>query len=367
MRSHETMPDSPSPTADQTDLIEPAFVARVEQFVAQRESLAPALAAYAEELPAGRHRRDLRTVVAKLQADASAADLCRLPNAESTLLPLLSVEQHPAEAGKRLNERLNEARRDMDLQRQRRRVLCYPLVILLLAIAVIVFLCVVVVPVFRNIFAEFGLQLSDFTLVVLALSNAILSHPVGLLFATILVLAMVNIGWRVINWSGAPEKLFGYLISGNSRELLAMATFFRRLSESLAAQLPLPVALRTAGRASNRRPIQEAANRLAENVEQGVTHLAGVPAARRFPKAMTYLLTQYHDQTEDVASPGNAAQSTVRMLDELAEVITDRVRNRFDWSSGIVAQFSLILVGVLVATVLLSLLLPLVTLVEALA
>ncbi|MGI9455339.1 MAG: type II secretion system F family protein, partial [Aeoliella sp.] len=158
--------------------------------------------------------------------------------------------------------------------------------------------------------------------------------------------------------------MFGYLAIGNSRELAAMAAFTRRLAEGLAADLPLPVALKLAGQTCNHRTIQRAAQYLAADVATGATggtdSLSHSPASRRFPATLIYVL-QLPEQ-----SSSTAESSTVRLLDELADTYSRRVHDRVDWSTGILSQFSVLMVGLLVGAVMLAVLLPLVRLVDGL-
>jgi len=62
---------------------------RIAEVLEQREILAPALAAFAEELPHGRSRRELGTLVTRLQSDATVDDFCGEDDRTASWLLLL--------------------------------------------------------------------------------------------------------------------------------------------------------------------------------------------------------------------------------------------------------------------------------------
>ncbi|MGI9428692.1 MAG: type II secretion system F family protein, partial [Bythopirellula sp.] len=228
------MPNSSLP-ADNAPQAQQTLPARVARLIEQRETLAPALSAFASELPAGRYRRDLRSFVARLEAGTTAEQFCDSPDAMAMLLPLLSANGRTAEAGDRLHELFAESAREEDLRRQRRRILAYPIVVSLLAVAVLTFLCVAVVPVFADIFQSFSIQLPKFTVAVIQLSDWIRFQPVFLALITLTTGLLLYCVWRLATFSEWFEWMFGYLAIGNSREFAAMAALTRRLAEGLAA------------------------------------------------------------------------------------------------------------------------------------
>jgi len=373
----------PGPTSQSSELarqMEQMLEARVTRLLEHRETLALALDAIAEELPAGLYRHELRVLVEKLNRGAAADELCRVPKTADLLLPLLAAGPQPAVAVDRCHKILAESCRELDLRRQQRRVFAYPAVVALIAVAVLVFLCIVVVPVYGQIFRSFGLVLPGLTKGILQLSEWLRFRSIGVALVMIAAGSVFYLLWRLAASLSLFDRIFGYLTSGNSREVSALATFTQRLAEGLAAELPLPVAICLAGRSSHRRAIQRAARQLAEDAADSATQVGRSPAAGRFPATLIYALSDSgclagaRPSASDVLPPDGGAEehdaalsTRVRLLRELAEVYADRVRYRRDWSSGIRSQFSLVLVGLIVGTVLLALLLPLFQLINSLS
>ncbi len=62
---------------------------RIAEMLEQRETLAPALEAFAEEMPASRRRRELRRLAGRLRNGATVDEFCQEKNMTTTWLPLL--------------------------------------------------------------------------------------------------------------------------------------------------------------------------------------------------------------------------------------------------------------------------------------
>lgn len=348
---------SAKPTSSSAFEPPPALVERVAVWLSERDVITPMLQALTKELPAGRYRRELRDLTSRLEQGAMADDLCRSRETVATLMPLLAMGPTTAESGRRLAGLLGQSVAEDERRRQRRRLMAYPLVVVLLATAVFVFLALVVVPVFAEMFNDFGMQIPLATELIVALSRLIRHHPLGLLVGVLATVGAVGLVWYLIRASLGLGNAVGILTKGSSREVSTMALFVRRLSEGVAAALPLPVAMRLAAETTPSLRLRRVAIQVARELDGGEQPLAQITAARRFPATMIHLVDQAG------AGPSNLADRLARLSDALSE----RVASRFDWSTGIVAQMSVFVVGALVAFVLLSLLLPLVSLIEGLS
>jgi type II secretory pathway component PulF len=145
------------------------------------------------------------------------------------------------------------------------------------------------------------------------------------------------------------------LTSGNSRQLTVMATFVRRLAESLNTGLPLPTALRLAGQSSGKPWLLHETAALAHGLETDWPEHERPPWAASLPPSVVYALRA-----------GPEGGPSVPLLQEMAEIYAERVRNRFDWSTGFLPHVTILAVGFAVAMVVLALFLPLISLINGL-
>ena len=128
------------------------------------------------------------------------------------------------------------------------------------------------------------------------------------------------------------------------------------------AGLSLPGALRLAGHRCGRNSLRRAADSLADSFEHGLLAWADTPAARRLPATLVYAL-----RLHAAAGPPKADPPSARLLHQLAEMYAERVRDRFNWFTGMFAPFSILMVGLVIMIVVLALFMPLISLIEGLS
>jgi protein transport protein HofC len=323
---------------------------RIAQVLEQRDTLAPALAAFAEEMPTGLPRRELKRLASRLSEGATAEQLSQSPKLTAAWIPLLSGGASLGSTNF-LHDLFAESSRDSAMRTQRARILAYPLLVFGLAMVVLMLLCLIVVPTFSSIFDDFDMSLPGLSRLIVDFSNEIRFHPGWFVTLLLLFPPLCFFVLRLVISTGLPGLLFGGLAKGSSRQVSAMASFVRRLAELLQAGFPLPTSLRLAGRASGRGWLNREATSLAQKTESSTEK----PWSSKLPPILLYALR---------AGPGG--RPNLRLLQELAELYAERVRARFDWSSGFVPQFAILAVGFVVAVVVWAMLSPLVTLVNGL-
>ncbi len=345
--------DSPAvaPSAESDD--QQALRQRVAEVLENRDVLVPALSAFAEEMPRGRSRRQLRKLVANLREGASVEELCGSDDPITTWLPLLSGRGRPQ---RMLSDLFVEASRENENRTQRVRVLLYPSFVFLAALIVFIFLCIAVVPTFKNIFRDFGFELPSLTVGVIELSDMIVQHPVELVLGVLAGAVTLYLLFRLFSAWGLFGRVWNVLATGNSRQVTATAQFTRRLAEALEAGMALPTALRLAGSTEGRSRTRQIALQLAHAAEQENYDLKESPWARRLPATVVHAM-----------QAGPDGKPNIVLLQQLAELYTERVRDRYDWSTGFLSQFAIIVLGLTVGVVMFSLLMPLVDLITKLS
>lgn len=347
-----TEPDTPLSTTDPNADLPDAHYQRVAAVLEKREVIAPGLAALAEELPAGRTRRELGNLVSKLEADTTVEEFCRSEDPSASWLLLLG---HGSNSPRFLADLFDEATRESESYSYWNRAFLYPTFVFVGSLAVLVLLCVSVVPAFTSIFDDFDLQLPAMTASLVAISNAIRHSPVGSITGALTVLVFGYTLFRLIrNW-GLPGRIGNLLTTGSSWQVTEMAFFTGRLAEALDAGAKLPAALRLVSQAGGRGKPQRLALELAAEAEQEHFSLRESPAAAGLPILVVHAL-----------QAGRREQPSIALLRQLSEMYSARVRDRHNWSTGFVAHFAIIGIGLTVGYVVLALFLPLVSLINGL-
>jgi type IV pilus assembly protein PilC len=343
-------PESPTPDAAVEQAVIQEHLAKV---LDKGRSIVPALRAYADEMPAGRGRRQLREACRILEQ----GNVVEAAGAFSTLseywIPLLSSAAASNNPGLVLREFLNESRRAEELHRQWRRTLAYPAVVLLIALAVFAALCVFIIPAFREIFEDFELQLPLITMWTLKVAEFVAS-PSALAAAIVTSIAIVVLvagrRWlpRPIRWLG---NRFGAMVGGST----AVAQFARFTADLLEAGVELPRALRIAGYATRRPAFRAAGWRLAREVQAG-----GEIDIEEYRRPLS--ATVVHALRMDAPTA-----SRVRLLKEVSSCHGDRVRHQLSWTHGLIEPALICAVAIVIGVIVLALFVPLVDLINNLS
>jgi type IV pilus assembly protein PilC len=150
-------------------------------------------------------------------------------------------------------------------------------------------------------------------------------------------------------------RLFGSAVSGNSSNVSAMSSLTGQLAELLQIGVSRPDAIWIAGHGCENYYFKKAAEQLARDAYSQDRPLSDSPAARTFPANVILAL--------DVGD----GRPSIGLLRELSAMYAQRVYRRVDWSTGAVAQISIVLLGAIVAFLVIALFLPLVTLISGLS
>ncbi len=319
----------------------------------RRHTLVPALTALAEEMPMGKAKSEIRQLTRSLSEAEFAMDL-RHSKVATRWLPLLVTGLSTASSARRLSDLVAHTSQECENRRQRQTLLAYPMLVMALASAVFLMLCALVVPTFSNIFVEFDIETPAATRFVCFISDQLLAHPILLLISISALIAAVYGLFRLWVHFALTTRFFGFATAGNSANVTAMASLTRQLAELLSIDVSLPDALWIAGNQCQQRHFRNAAQHLARDAHRG--SLSESIAARNFPGNMILAL-----------EAGPSGGPSVAMLRELSDIYADRVAKRVDWSTGAVAQATLVAVGVMIGFFMLALLAPLTSLITSLS
>lgn len=160
--------------------------------------------------------------------------------------------------------------RDKEMRSKMVTAMLYPLILLVLAIGVLIFLLVFFIPQFQKLFAGFGAALPMITQVIVGASVVVRSY--GLFVAA----AFAIIFFSVRNWFKSPagsrvwEKLVLRMpVVGPLVAKFAMARFCRMLGTLLGAGVPLINGLNVARKSLGNQMLTDAVSESIERVQKG--------------------------------------------------------------------------------------------------
>ena len=226
--------------------------------------------------------------------------------------------------------------------------LAYPTILAVVAMGVVTALMMFVVPQVVEQFDTVGQQLPLLTRLVIALSDMLVTYW----WAMLLCVMVVSVaGWRALKDPTIRLGFDGWLLRlpllGRLLRDLHAARMARTLGTMVASRLPLLEGLTlTAGTIHNRR-LRLASDALVEDIRRGGSLSTAMRRAGVFPPLLTYL-----------AASGEAAGRLDEMLERAADYL-EREFDRFTATALSLLEPAIIVVmGGIVATIVLSILLP---------
>ncbi len=336
-----------------TNAGEKILTERVAEMLTKRDVLASGLAAFAEEMPFGRARREMSNLATKIHAGVTAEEFAHSPNFASTWLPL--VGNQSTVGGAHLQDVLAEAERENANRTQKKRILTYPVTVMVIAFLVLVLLAVMVVPTFEDIFDDFGMDLPETTEVVVGFSRMLRFHLLEFLGLLLAGCGVFYLGLKILREWILPGRMLGVFLNGNSQQVAEMAVFVRRLTESLNTGIPLVDALELVGLNSRHRWLRKEAQQLADAVSHDPADIQRFLRRSSLPATVAYAL-----------QAGPEGTPHVPLMEALAESYSERLRGRVNLATGFLPQFAILAVGIAVGIVVMALFIPLVQLINGL-
>ncbi len=231
--------------------------------------------------------------------------------------------------------------------------LAYPAVAVVLAFAVFLLLGTMVVPTFRIMFSEFNLKLPAVTIYVLRASE----------FATRFFplvtgsLVAIGVGTRLLGGRAGWSCLMTNLpLLGPAWHWTGVAEMLRCLGLLVGYRVPLPEALRLAADGVTDAYVGEQCRALAIRVEQGRSLTMSLVDLRTLPLSIVPMIRwgEQHDQLDS-------------SLRSAAEMIESRLKVRTHVLAQIIPPLLFVFVGVSLASAIISLFLPLISLIQGLS
>lgn len=333
------------------------FESNLRQLLTRRDEWEQALNAACSELPQGPTRRELLTLTQQLsssQLDRPLSDLLQQP-AMLELLPLLEESDNRLGGQEPLLQWLGGMLKKQQLRTQYRKRLTYPAVLLGLTLLILSGFAHFLIPIFREMFDEFGLRLPTPTVLVFWLAEQTTTYlwrSLAVVFCLMLIIIPFVRYWHSRSLS---NRLFGRLVAGTSSNLLAMAALANTLTHMLRLGAPLNQALHIAGTASRSFIYKRAAIELSNQTDQSASATPKL-SSRVLPPLLLYAL-----QAESGGSP------SLPMLESLTQIYTDRAQSRVDVLTTMMPILALLVIGCGVGFVVISLFMPLVSMITSLA
>lgn len=234
----------------------------------------------------------------------------------------------------------------------------YPVIVLSLAVAILAFLLIFIVPKFETIFHDMlgDKPLPAITLLVIGVSDfmqeqwAVLLGSVVVVFAGYKIAARTRAGRAVIDNIKLRAPLFGDLNRKTS-----ISRFSRTLGTLVTSGVPILQALEITRETAGNTAIAQAISQVHDSVKEGETIVQPLGASRAFPPMVISMI--------DV---GEETGQLPEMLLKIAEVYDDEVDNSVAALTSLLEPIMIVLLALIVGTIVVALFMPLISIISGL-
>jgi type IV pilus assembly protein PilC len=238
------------------------------------------------------------------------------------------------------------------LKRRVKGAMIYPIAVIIIACAIVGFLLVKVVPVFAEIFTEFGGDLP-------APTKALIAAGDFMMYKWWLLIIIINgiiIGFKVASKSVAVKKVFDRVwlkmpLIGDLVTKVAVARFARTLGTLITSGVPILQALKITRETIGNSVIQNAVDKVHDSIKEGDTIAAPLDETKVFPAMVVNMI--------DVGEETGALDS---MLVKVADIYDAEVEAAVEAMLALMEPMIIIVLGGIIGFIVIALYLPIFTL-----
>jgi len=232
----------------------------------------------------------------------------------------------------------------------------YPAVVLTIAVGIVTFLMLFIVPKFEAIFKDMlgGRPLPAITQIIMDLSRFIQGN--FLLIAGVLTVLVIGLRFA-IRLPGIAAALDSYKLKlplfGDLLTKTSVARFSRTLGTLVSSGVPILQALQITRDTAGNEKVSTAIETIHDNVKEGESMVAPMEASQIFPP-MVVSMVQVGEETGQLPD----------MLTKVADVFEEEVDVAVAGLTSLLEPFMIVLLALIVGTIVVALFLPLITIIQ---
>ena len=246
---------------------------------------------------------------------------------------------------KRLADYMEKAQR---LKRKVKGALTYPIIVLAISALVIGVILLFVIPVFEQMFADFGGSLPLPTQMVVNLSNFVKSYIlliIGVLVVTVFLFKKyykTENGKRVVDRLTLKSPVFGPLL-----RKVAVAKLTRTLGTLIDSGVPILETLNVAAGTAGNKVVEEAIYNVRSSISEGRTIAQPLAESGIFPAMVVQMV-----------SVGETTGALDQMLNKIADFYDEEVETAVDALTSMIEPFMIVFLGGTVGSIIIAMYLP---------
>lgn len=235
--------------------------------------------------------------------------------------------------------------------KQRRQLVStftYPVIVIVTALLVVVFMMNFIVPMFVDIFSRFNGDLPFLTRWVMDASQTFKDHFwVGLLFILGIVFAIYSVRSKVWFRKYVSTLALKIPVVGSMLEKAYLGRFCQTMSLLMSAKIPLLRAIKLMEKMISFYPFEQALKHFESEILHGKTLYESMDQFSFFDRKI-----------KSLTKVGEEINQLDKIYDNLSEQYSEELQHQIGILNGLLEPFLIVFVGVLVAVILIALYLP---------
>jgi general secretion pathway protein F len=228
------------------------------------------------------------------------------------------------------------------------QALVYPVLLLIVALAVVVALLTFVVPKVTRVFQDTGQQLPGLTKALIGFSDFLRSYGIILLIVAGLLIVLFSFAMRYLRFRRAVHRVLLRLpLVGTFTRGLNTGRFARTLAILAGSGVQVLDALRIAAGVINNVPMREAVTDAAYRVREGSAISKALDRSGQFPPMMVHLIAS-----------GEGSGRLDEMLERAADNQEREIENTTSLMVSILGPMAVLIMGVMVLLIVIAMLQP---------
>ena len=236
----------------------------------------------------------------------------------------------------------------------------YPLIVMFIAVAIMIFLMTVIVPKFEKIFEDMlgsKDKLPDLTKFVINFSRTIQDNFVLIIIGTVGAIVL----WRVMAATKGGRNFIDSMklklpVFGDVQRKTAISRFTRTLGTLVTSGVPILQALNITRETAGNVIISNAITKVHDAVKEGESMIAPLEGSKVFPPMVISMV--------DV---GEETGQLPEMLLKVADVYEDEVDNAVSAMTSMLEPLMIVILAVVVGTIVMALFMPLIQIIQGIS
>lgn len=234
------------------------------------------------------------------------------------------------------------------LKRKIKSAMMYPAIVVTVAVGVITFLMVAVIPTFEDVFSSFGKELPPLTQTIVNMSRFMQAN---IIFLAVGLFGLIS-GFKAIGKTekgryGIDKMMLKLPVFGVLVQKASVAKFTRTLGTLLRSGVPILEALETVAKTAGNKVVEKVINAARSSIREGQGMSAPLKDSNVFP-AMVIQMVSVGEETGKIDE----------MLMRAADFYEEEVDTAVEGLSSILEPFIIVFLGLSIGTIVVAMFMP---------